>query len=185
LSLFCRGHSRAVLAYVILLAGAVLTHIFTSSFTLYLLPVYMLTAPFVLGSRISVSFSLRHIGLGLLVSLVILGPACLILSLGRTYQFIGPAAAFSQLIMVAVPEEVFFRGFLQETFGNDLKGVLVVSLLFGVAHLPAYFFGNDVYALLTFFPSLVMGYLYMKTSNVLPSVLFHLLSNVVYQGFMI
>jgi membrane protease YdiL (CAAX protease family) len=94
-------------------------------------------------------------------------------------------AVLAQLVRVSLPEEVFFRGFLQESCGNNMKSLLLVSLLFAVAHIPAFLFYKDAYALLTFFPSIVMGFLYLRTSNVLPGVLFHFASNVVYQGFVI
>jgi membrane protease YdiL (CAAX protease family) len=91
----------------------------------------------------------------------------------------------TQLFVVSFPEEVFFRGFLQDVLRNDIKGVFVVSLMFMLTHLPGFILSGDPYALFTFFPSLVMGTLYMKTSNVLPSTIFHFLSNMVFLGFMI
>ncbi|HXX80085.1 MAG TPA: CPBP family intramembrane glutamic endopeptidase [Thermodesulfovibrionales bacterium] len=87
-----------------------------------------------------------------------------------------------QLFGVAIPEEVYFRGFLQQRLGNTLKSVLTVSLLFSFMHLPQFIFYGDRYSLLTFFPSLVMGLLYWRTSNVLPSVIFHFCSNIVFLG---
>ncbi|MDA8082538.1 MAG: CPBP family intramembrane metalloprotease [Nitrospiraceae bacterium] len=176
---------KAALSYCLLLAVAVLAHAAPSRPTFYLVPLFMLTVPVILGQKIRVALSMGHVATGLIVSAGILAPVFLILSAGKPYHFIGFAAVFSQLLRVAIPEEVFFRGFLQQTLGNNLRGILIVSLLFSVAHLPAFFFLHDASALLTFFPSLVMGYLYMRTSNVLPPVLFHLLANVVYQGFMI
>jgi membrane protease YdiL (CAAX protease family) len=60
--------------------------------------------------------------------------------------------------------------------------VLLVSLLFAVAHVPKALFLGDWMSLLTFFPSLVMGWLYMKTNNILPGTIFHLLANLIHQG---
>jgi len=91
-------------------------------------------------------------------------------------------AVVFQLLGVAVPEEVYFRGFLQQRLGNTLREVLLVSLLFSFMHLPQFIFYGDKYSLLTFFPSLVMGLLYWRTSNVLPSTIFHFLSNIVFLG---
>ena len=73
-----------------------------------------------------------------------------------------------QLLSVSFPEEFFFRGFLQDTIGGNFRSVLLVSLLFAVAHVPKVLFLGDWMSLLTFFPSLVMGWLYMKTNNILP-----------------
>ena len=87
-----------------------------------------------------------------------------------------------QLLSVSFPEEFFFRGFLQDTIGRNFKAVLLVSLLFAVAHIPKALLLGDWMSLLTFFPSLVMGWLYMKTNNILPGTIFHLLANLTYQN---
>ncbi len=84
------------------------------------------------------------------------------------------------LFIVSIPEEIYFRGFLQEVIGNNIKGVVMVSVLFSIIHLPKLIFDGDLSSALTFFPSLVMGYLYMKTSNILPSVIFHFTANIVF-----
>ena len=90
-----------------------------------------------------------------------------------------------QFFLVAIPEEVFFRGYLQKEFGNDYKAVVIVSLMFAAAHLVAVCAvsgGINVCTqnALTFFPSLVMGYLYMKTGTIWSSVVFHFLANVLH-----
>ena len=90
-----------------------------------------------------------------------------------------------QFFLVALPEEVFFRGYLQKEFGNDYKAIILVSVLFAIAHLVvvcAVSRGINVCTqnALTFFPSLVMGYLYMKTNTIWSSVVFHFLANVVH-----
>jgi len=87
-----------------------------------------------------------------------------------------------QLLAVSLPEEAFFRGYLQETVGNNLKGVVAVSILFSIAHLPGFIINGDANSVLTFFPSLVMGYLYMRTSNILPCIIFHLFANLIFTG---
>jgi len=177
--------AKAVIAYCILLAIVFLTHLFPSSATGYLLPLYMIVAPLVLGRKIKFSVSIRQIKYAFFTSLVMLVPAYFILSMDRPYHFMGASAMLTQLVRIALPEEIFFRGFLQEVFGNNVKGILLVSLLFAGAHIPAFFFYRDGFALLTFFPSLVMGFLYMRTASIFPPVMFHFLANVVFRGFMI
>ncbi|MCL5022347.1 MAG: CPBP family intramembrane metalloprotease [Nitrospirae bacterium] len=121
---------------------------------------------------------------GLLASLVFLLPFALFLShSGGSFTLLPPGAVFYQLLGVAFPEEVYFRGFLQEKTGNTFRGLFTVSVLFSLIHLPRFIFAGDATSLLTFFPSLVMGFLYRRTSNVLPSTLFHFLSNTVLLGF--
>jgi uncharacterized protein len=176
---------RAVIAYSILLAILLLAHFLPSRSIDYLLPLYMITVPLMLGRNIKFSVSLRHLKYALFISLVILIPAYVIFSINRSYHFMGASVILAQLVRIALPEEIFFRGFLQEVFGNNAKGIVCVSLLFAGAHVPAFFFYRDVTALLTFFPSLVMGFLYLRTSSVLPPALFHFLANVVFRSFMI
>lgn len=92
----------------------------------------------------------------------------------------------TQLLMVALPEEVFFRGYLQRKIGNNIKGIIIVSLLFAIGHFITLCLGGGhniaicSQAILTFFPSLVMGYLYLKTKTLWASIIFHFLANIVH-----
>lgn len=171
---------KALCSYVGLLALAFASHAFHLPLFDYVVPLYLVAVPLVLGKRISFNFSMGHILLGLLASLLVLAPFFTVFLHGKKFAAIGPGAAIFQLLGVSFPEEFFFRGFLQEAFGNDIRSIVIVSLMFAVAHLPGLFFYGDIYAPLTFFPSLVMGFLYMRTSNVVPSTIFHFLSNVLY-----
>lgn len=121
--------------------------------------------------------------MGIVVSAAVLFPFWYFFSHpGRPFVVLSIGAVIFQLLGVAVPEEVYFRGFLQQRLGNTLKGVILVSLLFSFMHLPQFIFYGDRYSLLTFFPSLVMGLLYWRTSNVMPSAIFHFSSNLVFLG---
>ncbi len=92
----------------------------------------------------------------------------------------------TQLLMVALPEEVFFRGYLQRKIGNNIKGIIIVSLLFAIGHFITLCLGGGhniaicSQAVLTFFPSLVMGYLYLKTKTLWASIIFHFFANIVH-----
>lgn len=109
-------------------------------------------------------------------------------------QWHGPAidAAFIefclvQLVVVALPEELFFRGFLLGTLeahwpparrwlGGGLGRALVVSALaFAVVHLPR---GADPRALATFFPGLLFGWMRSKTGSILSCTVVHAGSNI-------
>ncbi|MEE8136425.1 MAG: CPBP family intramembrane glutamic endopeptidase [Thermodesulfobacteriota bacterium] len=98
-----------------------------------------------------------------------------------TYSFI-----LMQLLLVALPEEVFFRGYLQSKIGNNIKGIIIVSLLFAVGHFVTLCLGGGhnlaicSQAILTFFPSLVMGYLYLVSKTLWASIIFHFFANVVH-----
>ena len=92
----------------------------------------------------------------------------------------------TQLLLVALPEEVFFRGYLQTKLGNNIKGIIIVSLLFAVGHFITLCLGGGhsisicAQSILTFFPSLVMGYLYFATKSLWASIIFHFFANIVH-----
>ena len=142
------------------------------------LPVLMVMFPILVGHRVKLSFSARDLFFGLGVSVVILVPYYLIFS--GTVRTLSIYLIIYQLLSISFPEEFFFRGFLQDSLGKTYKAVLLVSLLFALAHMPRAFFFNDWISLLSFFPSLIMGWLYMKTDNVLPGTLFHFFANIVH-----
>ena len=134
--------------------------------------------------KINLRFSRRDLVAGIVTSVIILAPfSYFAASTGKVFTVLPSGAMLYQLAGVAFPEEVYFRGFLQEKLGNTIRGLLVVSFLFSLMHLPQFILYRDPYALLTFFPSLVMGFLYLRTSNILPSMIFHFLSNALFLGF--
>ena len=158
-------------------------HAFSFSFLGYLIPLLLILVPFFFRQRINVGFNIKDILIGVAVSAVVLLPFWLLASqAGRVFRLLSPRALSFQLLGVSFPEEIYFRGFLQESMGNNIKGVVMVSILFSVMHLPQYIFYGDIYSVLTFFPSLIMGYLYYRTSNIVPSTIFHFSSNVVFLG---
>jgi uncharacterized protein len=92
-----------------------------------------------------------------------------------------------QLVVVALPEELFFRGclhrLLEERFpparrwfgGGVGLALLLSSLAFALVHLPK---NGDPRALATFFPGLLFGWMRSRTGSILPSVLVHASSNI-------
>jgi membrane protease YdiL (CAAX protease family) len=144
------------------------------------LPVLMLIYPIAVGYRVKLRFSLKDLLFGLVISFALVIPYFLIF--GSNVRAITVYSVIFQLLSVALPEEYFFRGFLQDSIGKSIKAVLFVSLLFSLAHLPRAVFLGEWISLLSFFPSVVMGWLYMKTNNILPGTIFHLLANLVYQA---
>jgi membrane protease YdiL (CAAX protease family) len=173
---------KAIYAYAALLLIVIPARAFPLHFLDYLTPLYLAAIPLVLGKRVNVDLSVRQIAFAVIVSAALLLPFLLFFSPARKFVPLGAGALAVQLFGVSFPEEIFFRGFLQDTLGNDFKAVFITSLLFAFAHLPAFFFSGDSYAPLTFFPSLIMGFLYLRTSNVIPPAIFHFLANVVYLG---
>ena len=104
---------------------------------------------------------------------------------------LGPllADAPGQLLVIALPEEAFYRGYLQtalsRALGEDERGfslfgarfgwsIVITSAIFALGHLltelnPA--------RLAVFFPSLVFGWLRSRTRGIGAGVLFHALCN--------
>lgn len=159
-------------------------HAFSLSVIQYLIPLFLITASYTLQKRIKARFNLKDILIGLSASLVILLPFGYFLSrTGGTFTLLPLNAIIFQFFGISLPEEIYFRGLLQERLGNTMRGVVIVSALFSLMHVPQFIFYGDISSLLTFFPSLVMGYLYMKTSNVVPSTIFHFSANIVWLGF--
>ncbi|MBA3463407.1 MAG: CPBP family intramembrane metalloprotease [Deltaproteobacteria bacterium] len=92
-----------------------------------------------------------------------------------------------QLIVVALPEELFFRGFLlgllerrfppkRRILGGGIGLALVISAaMFALIHLPK---DGDPRALATFFPGLLFGWMRSSTGSILASTLTHAGSNI-------
>jgi membrane protease YdiL (CAAX protease family) len=94
----------------------------------------------------------------------------------------------AQLLVVALPEEYFFRGYLQSrlevvwpsrrrVFGASVGyALLLASVLFALGHVLVDFNGLR---LAVFFPALVFGWMRQYSGSILASVLFHAACNLV------
>lgn len=94
--------------------------------------------------------------------------------------------ALGQLLVVALPEEAFYRGYLQteldaclprklSLFGVEVGwGIVLTSAIFAAGHLLTEL---NAARLAVFFPSLVFGFLRNKTGGIGASVLFHAMCN--------
>lgn len=97
---------------------------------------------------------------------------------------------FYQFMYIAVVEELFFRGYLQN---NILKtastiiqerhrllqwmSIIISAACFAAAHVVIQ---GEIISVLTFFPGLVLGWLFVRTRSLLAPILFHGLANVFY-----
>jgi membrane protease YdiL (CAAX protease family) len=101
--------------------------------------------------------------------------------------------ALGQLLVIALPEEAFYRGYLQTSLERRLEqkvvilgtpvgwGIVITSAVFALGHLltelsPA--------RLAVFFPSLVFGFLRARTRGIGAGVVFHALCNL-YSAYLI
>jgi len=95
--------------------------------------------------------------------------------------------ALGQLVLVALPEEVFYRGYVQSRLAHadwsrfrtpaarSAFAIALTSVLFAVSHVVTI---RSVGRLAVFFPSLVFGWLRARTRGVGASVVFHASCNV-------
>ncbi|GAB4373821.1 MAG: hypothetical protein Kow00128_23600 [Deltaproteobacteria bacterium] len=82
---------------------------------------------------------------------------------------------FRQALLVALPEEVFFRGFLYDAFEETgWEPILSSSLFFAAGHLAILF---SPYRALTLFPALLFGWTRKRTGAIHVPVLLHLFFN--------
>jgi len=92
--------------------------------------------------------------------------------------------SFTNLLLVCTAEECFFRGFIQKYLclilnkfkGGKTIGIILASLLFGLAHYP----GGIQYMLLASVAGLGYGWAYQKTKAIEASILTHFSLNLVH-----
>jgi membrane protease YdiL (CAAX protease family) len=85
------------------------------------------------------------------------------------------AIAAHHLLLVALPEEVFFRGYLYDAFEEaGREPVLPVALLFAIGH---FMISPVPFRLLTFFPALLLGWGRKRSGNVYVPTAVHFLYN--------
>ena len=94
-------------------------------------------------------------------------------------------SAFDQVLLIALPEEFFFRGYLQtqfdqvwgrpyRLFGADWGiGLPLAAALFALCHV---LFGGPL-RLIVFFPGLLYGWLRARTGTIAVPTLYHAFSN--------
>jgi membrane protease YdiL (CAAX protease family) len=86
------------------------------------------------------------------------------------------AMAANLLLLVALPEEVFFRGYLYDAFEEaGWEPVLPTALLFAAGHV---LIAPSAFRALTFFPGILLGLGRKASGNVYVPVLAHFLFNV-------
>ena len=97
---------------------------------------------------------------------------------------------FYQFMYVAVAEEVFFRGYVQNNIlrltGSKQQeqlrliqwtSIIISAAFFAAAHTIVQ---GELYSVLTFLPGLVLGWLFVRTRSLLAPILFHGLANASY-----
>lgn len=97
-----------------------------------------------------------------------------------------------QLLLVSLPEEFYFRGYVQSAMNMLFRprwkvlgvrlgwGWIVTALVFAFAHSIIFY---QWWHFAIFFPALVFGYLRERTGSVTAPTLFHALSNILMNWF--
>jgi membrane protease YdiL (CAAX protease family) len=93
-----------------------------------------------------------------------------------------------QIVYIALPEEVFHRGYLMtrlRAWLGDAQGLLLSSVIFGLVHITSRLsqsgLANPLGALQAggqaFLGGILFGFVYLKTKNIWPGILIHLSTN--------
>lgn len=102
-------------------------------------------------------------------------------------------SAFYQVLLVALPEEFFFRGYFQSTLNRAFEkkwvffnfrfgwGFILTALIFAFAHSVIYL---KWWHFSIFFPALLFGFLRERTGSITAPVLFHAFCNSFTSWFM-
>ncbi len=85
------------------------------------------------------------------------------------------------VIVAALPEEWFFRAYLQKRLGNNMAAVVFVSLMFSLMH---FITQSSVIAWLVFIPSVFFGWVYKKTGDLILVIIMHAFSNLLYYVYL-
>ncbi len=168
---------RAILLYIILLVFAILTK-FNTIFYYGLYVTLLSPLLFLDYKRLGFLEFKKGIVWGVLSSLIYV-------------PFILWKSKFLSLEMLnQIPqifaEEIFFRAFFLEELSASLKNFhmanIITSFLFMLPHL---IINPSILSVLVFFPSLIFGYLFYYSRSIYAPVIFHYLSNIFFQTFLI
>jgi len=108
-----------------------------------------------------------------------------VIALDVKLPLLTPAWLIGNLFLTVIPEEAFFRGFLQEQLTRAISSKMapwianaIVSAAFALAHM--FFVANPAYLLIAFLASFCYGMLYSVTKAIEASIFVHYLFNVLH-----
>ena len=133
-----------------------------------LIPIFMLVLPYL--NRNWTLHRDRYSG-KLLITGALLATVSLLILLFHPYRL---EFFISTLLLAAIPEEWFFRAYVQNILGNNIKAIVISSITFSLIHVLSR--GVEI-GLLVFIPSLFYGWVYRKYDNLTITVLCHALGN--------
>ncbi|MCE5295106.1 MAG: CPBP family intramembrane metalloprotease [Chlamydiales bacterium] len=134
---------------------------------------------------------LTGVGLAIIgvLLIAIVATACGVIKLHASLLPFMALRTFSNLVLTSIPEEAFYRGFVQNTLCTYLKNskagkllaLLLTSILFSATHI---FWAPNVAILgFTFLASLLYGGIYLYTQKIESAIFCHFLLNFVHMTF--
>lgn len=87
----------------------------------------------------------------------------------------------TQIFAIALPEEFFYRGFLQSSLLKryaPLSAIIITNLIFAFSHFVG---GLAPHRLLTFFPGLIFSWLVYRQHSLTSAIIYHAIFNIVGQ----
>lgn len=175
----------------------VLSNIFLPiSVRIYVAPIFMLYTPIIWGKQNFHKLGLATISRKdlqrlLISSAIFLITFCVVITFVFESSWTRPANILNlvatEVLVVALSEEIFFRGWLQPKVQQhqvktwNIVGLqltlanVLTSLVFALTHLVADF---SLHRLLVFFPSLWFGWLRTNSNSIWPAIIAHAASNV-------
>ena len=88
--------------------------------------------------------------------------------------------ALATLLLTALPEEWFFRAYfmihIEKTRLRPYQANIITSLFFTLLHLPT----QGWFGLTVFVPSLIYGWIFQKSKDIVLVILLHALSNIIF-----
>ncbi len=171
------------------LNGAILMGcaVFITAEYIYILTGLMLFLPFLDKSLdLRALFKYEYAWLSILLLLFTIG-----ITINRQTEI---EVALSTLILTALPEEWFFRNYALVKVNAFLRSRLTyvgthwsewlanisVSTVFALMHLPT----QGFFGLMTFFPSLLFGWIFIRSRDIWLVIIIHFLSNIVYISYL-
>lgn len=132
----------------------------------------------------------RNLALGFVLSAIYVGGMGLLApSLGRTFAGFSVSLVYAFILhaIVGFSQEVVWRGYVQTrliAYGGTVKGLVATTLIFGLWHFPMRYFQRFGVVLEAFADILVglpikllVGYIMLRSQNVIPPSIFHLFYN--------
>ena len=162
--------------HLLIINGAILTGcaVFDYAWRTTIITSLMLLLPFV-----DRSFSLPKLTVTskqIALWLIFIIPMLLLVTFEGNYKLI----ALTTLLLTALPEEWFFRGYfmmqIKKAGLQPYHANIITSVFFSLLHLPS----QGLWGISVFIPSMIYGWIYQRYNDILMVILLHGLSNLIF-----